>query len=113
MKAFLGTATETASRLRALPVELKLNASVLNQIKEYWIPVLELYFGSLEKFLSLLPRTEGGYQALEKVIQAGAIDTALRGNIEHLLQEAVFEYQEQSQQVTFLTAYSLICHAVL
>ena len=102
MKAFLGTASPTASHLRNMPVEMKQNSSILNQIAHYWIPAPELFFGSLDYFLSLLPKVDKGVEAFEKVIKASLLDSTLQGNIENLLLSAMQEYQKKSQQVNFV-----------
>lgn len=102
MRGFLvATGNRAASRLRSLPVEMKEDKAVLNQLENHWVPMLILFFGSLERFLLLLPRFDKGRQALEAVIQSGSIDKLLQHNIEPLVSTAIQQFQRKSQQVPF------------
>jgi hypothetical protein len=101
MKSFLSGSGRSVNFLKKLPVELRKDGSVVNQLTEYWLPTLIQYFGTLERFTYYFWKTEGGKEAITALMSSDdpAIEQLLNNNIDAFVKPKIREWRDKVQEV--------------
>jgi hypothetical protein len=101
MKDFLSGAGKNINFLKKLPVELRKDGSVINQLTEYWLPTIIQYFGSLERFTYYFWKTEEGKEAISELMSSDdpQVERLLNNNIDTFVQPKIKEWRDKVQQV--------------
>jgi len=99
MRIFLSPAEKNSNSLQKLPVDLQ-DKAIKNQLNEYWLPTLERYWGSLERFIYYFWKTEQGKEAITAFIASDepAVQTMLRERMEEFVKPKIQEWRDKVQQ---------------
>jgi hypothetical protein len=113
MKSFLSGSGRSVNFLKKLPVELRKDGSVVNQLTEYWLPTLIQYFGTLERFTYYFWKTEGGKEAITALMSSDdpAIEQLLNNNIDAFVKPKIREWRDKCRRCTILirSKFSKVC----
>jgi hypothetical protein len=101
MRQFLSGLPKNANFLQKLPVELRKDEDVKNQMSSYWLPSLERYFGTIERFVYYFWKTDDGKKAISALMATDdpAVEQLLRENIDAFATPRIKEWRDKVQAV--------------
>ena len=109
MKEFLSYTNKQANRLQQTPRELTDPRAAVSQLDKYWTPAISHYFGSVERFIYLLWRTNTGKNVMSDLIGTGELNQIIVRQCQDLIKESTKKWSEQVQSDVYdqLALYDL------
>jgi len=101
MKHFLSGFKNNANFLQKIPAELRKNEDVKKQVSNYWIPAVERYFGTLERFIYYFWKTIEGKNAITALMSTNdpAVEQLLKENIDAFATARIKDWRDKVQEV--------------
>jgi hypothetical protein len=98
MRDFLVQGNEKASFLRNAPAALRDREAINHQMAAYWLPTIKYYWGNISTFLFYFSKAEDGNQALQHLVESGAVDDVVKSQLDRFLAPAVANWRNRLQQ---------------
>jgi hypothetical protein len=101
MKHFLSGFKNNANFLQKIPAELWKDEDVKKQVSNYWIPAVERYFGTLERFIYYFWKTIEGKNAITALMSTNdpAVEQLLKENIDAFATARIKDWRDKVQEV--------------
>jgi hypothetical protein len=101
MRHFLSGFKKNPNFLQKLPVELRKDEDVQNQLSNYWLPALESYFGTLERFTYYFWKTQEGKETISALMATDdpAVAQLLQKNIDAFATARIKNWRDKVQAV--------------